>query len=68
MTSLTNHQSTGEYLMDATKAAPPVAVSTAALAGMSLQDWVLVATLVYTVIQTALALYRAYRNHKDGKL
>lgn len=63
----TNHQSIGEHVSEMTKVAPPVAVSGAALAGMSLQDWVLIATLIYTVVQTVLALWRAYKNHKEGK-
>jgi hypothetical protein len=33
------------------KAAPPVAVSAATVAGLSLSEWVLLATLIYTIAQ-----------------
>lgn len=54
----------GEYLSDMTKVAPPVAVSGAALAGMSLQEWVLVLTALYTAIQIALTIFKAIKEHK----
>lgn len=38
-----------ELATEALRASPPVTVTGLALAGISLQDWVLVATLVYTV-------------------
>jgi disulfide bond formation protein DsbB len=43
------------------KATPPVSVALATLFGMSLQDWVLVATLVYIVLQAGFLIYRWYR-------
>lgn len=46
-----------EYTAAAGKASPPIFVSGAAVAGISLQEWVLTATLVYTVLQTALLIY-----------
>lgn len=46
-----------EYAVAAGKASPPVVVSGAAVAGISLQDWVLTATLVYTVLQIGLLIY-----------
>ena len=39
-----------ELAIEATRLSPPVAVTGLSLAGISLQDWVLVATLVYTVV------------------
>jgi hypothetical protein len=36
----------------AAKAGPPIVMSAAALLGLSLSDWVLVVTIVYTVLQT----------------
>ena len=53
--SLESHAT--EYAMAAGKASPPVVVSGAAVAGISLQDWVLTATLVYTVLQVGLLIY-----------
>jgi hypothetical protein len=53
------------------RASPPVAVSSAALAGVTLQDWVLLATLVYTLINIALLLrdkvYRPWKESKDAR-
>lgn len=40
-------------LVEATKAVPPVAVTGISLAGISLSDWVLISTLIYTVMQAA---------------
>jgi hypothetical protein len=45
------------------KAAPPVAVSAASLAGMPLSDWVLIATLAYTALQ----FYIAWRDKLGGR-
>jgi hypothetical protein len=35
------------------KLSPPVTVAAASVAGMSLQDWVLTATLIYTLLMLA---------------
>lgn len=51
----------GEYVTAATKASPPIAVSFAAVAGVSLQDWVLLATLAYTLLQIALLIRRVLK-------
>jgi hypothetical protein len=53
--SLQSHAS--EFAVAAGKASPPIVVSGAAVAGISLQDWVLIATLVYTSLQIALLVY-----------
>lgn len=53
--SLESHA--GEYTAAAGKASPPLLVSGAAVAGISLQDWVLIATLVYTVLQIGVLIY-----------
>jgi hypothetical protein len=39
-----------ELAAEAVRVSPPVTVAGLSLAGISLQDWVLVATLVYTVV------------------
>lgn len=58
---------TGEYVSAVTKASPPIAVTGASIAGMSLQEWVLVATLVYTVLQIALLIYNFVKKRRaDG--
>jgi hypothetical protein len=39
-----------ELAVEAMRVSPPVTVAGLSLAGISLQDWVLVATLIYTVV------------------
>lgn len=57
----------GEYLSAIGKASPPLAVSGATAAGMTLQDWVLVATLAYTILQAAYLIYKILRDHRQDK-
>jgi hypothetical protein len=45
-----DHYDTGTALMTAAKASPPVAVSTLSLFGVPLENWVIVATLIYTAL------------------
>ncbi|EJU14006.1 hypothetical protein LH128_05890 [Sphingomonas sp. LH128] len=59
-------QGAGEYAGALGKAAPPIAVSTAAIAGLSLQDWVLVATLAYTLLQIAILIRKFFREQDRG--
>lgn len=40
----------------AAKVSPPVIVSGLTIAGVQLQDWLIIATLLYTVIQIIIAL------------
>ena len=42
--------------MAVAKAFPPIAVSGLTLAGVQLQDWLIMTTLLYTVIQIIIAL------------
>lgn len=56
-----------EIAQEAMKATPPVAVALAGhFAGMTLQDWVLIATLVYVVLQAGHLLWKWYREIKRG--
>jgi len=48
--SMHEHYDTGTALMTAAKVSPPVAVSTLSFFGIPLENWVIVATLVYTVL------------------
>lgn len=43
-------QETADALSDGLKVAPPVSVMAVTIAGMSLQDWVYVLTIIYTVM------------------
>lgn len=56
----------GDLVTSAGKAAPPLAVSGSLVAGMTLQDWVLISALVYTVLQLAWLLYKIVRHFRDG--
>ncbi|MCM2311384.1 MAG: hypothetical protein NDI84_08275 [Steroidobacteraceae bacterium] len=46
-------QQTAEAITDGFKVAPPVGVMAVTIAGMSLQDWVYVLTIVYTLMLIA---------------
>ncbi len=50
---------------DAAKAALPVSVAGSELLGLSLPEWVLVATLIYTVLQIYLLLRRVFTTAGD---
>jgi hypothetical protein len=52
---------------EAAKAAPPVTVAGATIAGMQVNDLILWATLVYLVLQIGFLLYRWRRMHFQGK-
>ena len=43
--------------MVAAKTAPPAVVSVLSLAGVSLQDWVYIATFIYVVLQSVVLVY-----------
>jgi hypothetical protein len=45
-----DHHDTGTALMTAAKASLPVAVSTLSLFGVPVENWVIVATLIYTAL------------------
>lgn len=51
---------TGSYVGEITKAAPPVSVTGLTLAGVSLNEWVLLATLFYTLLQTGWFIYSKF--------
>ena len=47
------------------KASPPIAVSGLTLAGVQLQDWLIMATLLYTAIQIIIALPKLKQSLKE---
>lgn len=58
---------TGEIAGEITKAAPPVSVTGLTLAGVSLNEWVLLATLFYTVLQIGWFIYsKMIRKDENG--
>lgn len=63
---MTNHDIT----IEAARAAPPVTVVSLSLAGVSLQDWVLIITLIYTCLSLIFLirdkLYRPWKDKQNG--
>lgn len=58
---MTNH----EFADAAVRTAPPLGISAATLLGLTLSDWVLVCTLVYTLASLAFLIRREWRRHKQ---
>jgi len=56
-------QSKSDLIAEAAKSAPPVTVAGLTVAGVSLNDLVLIATLGYIVLQAGFLLYRWVRVH-----
>ncbi|SKB61995.1 hypothetical protein [Sphingopyxis flava] len=54
-----------EYASAATKSALPVGVSGAAALGFSLQDWVFIVTIIYTVLQIGVLIYKFFKKKSD---
>lgn len=64
--SLTMQQK-ADLTSEAMKAAPPVTVAGATVAGIQVNDLILWATLVYVVLQIAFLLYRWHKMHTSEK-
>ena len=64
--SLTMQQKT-DIAAEAAKATPPVTVAGATLAGVTVNELILWATLIYLVLQIAFLLYRWGRIHFGKK-
>lgn len=58
-----NQEIKGELI----KMAPPSIVSSAQILGLTLSEWVLFTTLIYTLVQTGWLLYKIFRHFKGGK-
>lgn len=57
----------GDFVSAITKASPPVSVTAMTLAGVSLQEWVLIATLVYTILQITFLIYGKLKEYNGRK-
>ena len=53
--------------MAAIKTSPPVLVSGLTLAGVQLQDWLILATILYTVIQIIIELPKLKQSFKEWR-
>ena len=47
-----------EQIADAVKAAPPITITGMTIVGIQVQDWLLILTLVYTVLQILIIARR----------
>ena len=54
-----------EYASAAGKASLPVGVSGAAALGFSLQDWVFIVTIIYTVLQIGLLIHKFLKKDEE---
>ena len=66
MTDTSQHIEHG-LSMAAIKTSPPVLVSGLALAGVQLQDWLIMATIIYTVIQIIIELPKLKQSFKEWR-
>ena len=53
--------------MAAIKTSPPIIVTGVTLAGVQLQDWLIMATILYTVIQIIIALPKLKQSFKEWR-
>lgn len=53
--------------MEAVKVSPPVVVSGLTLAGVQLQDWLIIATILYTVIQIIILLPKLKQSFSEWR-
>ncbi len=53
--------------MAAIKTSPPIIVTGMTVAGVQLQDWLIIATILYTVIQIIIALPKLKQSFKEWR-
>ena len=53
--------------MSAIKTSPPVIVTSMSLAGVQLQDWLIMTTILYTVIQIIIALPKLKKSFSEWR-
>lgn len=49
------------------RVAPPVTLSAASIMGLGLDEWMYIATILYTVLQGSYLVYKWRRSHKRYK-
>jgi len=59
--------SISQYVTEATKLSPPVAVITASVSGMSIDDWIKVLTLIYLVFQITFSVLKNRRETRESE-
>lgn len=60
--------SISQYVTEATKLSPPVAVITASVSGMSIDDWIKVLTLIYLVFQITFSVLKNRREARESEV
>ena len=66
MTEASQHIEHG-LSMAAIKTSPPIIVTGMTLAGIQLQDWLIMATILYTVIQIIIELPKLKQSFKEWR-
>ena len=66
MTDTSQHIEHG-LSMAAIKTSPPIIVTGVTLAGVQLQDWLIMVTILYTVIQIIIALPKLKQSFKEWR-
>ena len=66
MTDTSQHIEHG-LSMAAIKTSPPIIITGVTLAGVQLQDWLIMATILYTVIQIIIALPKLKQSFKEWR-
>lgn len=62
------HENYNELAVAAAKLSPPLTIAAVTVAGATLQDWVLTATLLYTVLQIGLLVRKTWNEYKQRKV
>ena len=67
--NITDHSQHIEYglSMAAIKTSPPIIVTGVTLAGVQLQDWLIIATILYTVIQIIILLPKLKQSFSEWR-
>jgi len=53
-----------ERISEVTKMTPPVTVGIADYFGLSMQDWMYIATIMYIILQAAVLVYKTFLKKK----
>lgn len=61
---MADHNLLQDAVIEAAKSAPPVAVTGAMIAGMSISDWVAILTGLYVLLQIAILLRKEWREKR----
>lgn len=66
MDAANNHQHTAEGAVVVAKLTPPVSASMWVVSGHTLQEWLVLLTIVYTVLMILHQLWKMWRYYKNA--